>query len=34
MINRLHFTVQGIGSIRNIKSGMNTGRSLKINNHC
>ncbi len=29
MINRLHFTVQGIDSIRNIKSGMNTGRSFK-----
>ena len=29
MINRLHFTVQGIDSIRNIKSGMKTGRSFK-----
>ena len=29
MINRLHFTVKGIDSIRNIKSGMNTGRSFK-----
>lgn len=29
MINRLHLTVQGIGLIRNIKSGMNTGRSFK-----
>ena len=29
MINRLHFTVQGIGSIRNIKSGMNTGGNFK-----
>ena len=26
MINRLHLTVEGIESIRKIKSGMNTGR--------
>jgi len=29
MINRSHFTVEGINSIRKIKSGMNTGRNLE-----
>jgi hypothetical protein len=28
MINRAHLTVEGIKSIREIKSGMNTGRSF------
>jgi hypothetical protein len=28
MINRSHLTVEGISSIRKIKSGMNTGRSF------
>jgi hypothetical protein len=26
MVNRSHLTVEGISSIREIKSGMNTGR--------
>ena len=36
MINRSHLTVEGINSIREIKSGMNRGRSVvfKISNHC
>lgn len=29
MINRSHLTVEGINSIRKIKSGMNTGRSFE-----
>jgi hypothetical protein len=28
MINRAHLTVEGINSIREIKSGMNIGRSF------
>jgi hypothetical protein len=28
MVNRSHRTVEGINSIRKIKSGMNTGRSF------
>ena len=31
MLNRSHLTVQGINSIRKIKSGMNTGRNFKDN---
>ena len=29
MINRYHLTVEGINSIRKIKSGMNTGRDIE-----
>lgn len=29
MVNRIHLTVQGIDSIKKIKSGMNTGRNIK-----
>jgi hypothetical protein len=29
MLNRSHLTVEGITSIREIKSGMNTGRKFK-----
>jgi hypothetical protein len=29
MVNRFHLTVEGIDSIRKIKSGMNTGRNLE-----
>jgi hypothetical protein len=28
MFNRYHLTVEGINSIRKIKSGMNTGRNF------
>jgi hypothetical protein len=28
MINRAHLTVEGINSVREIKSGMNIGRSF------
>jgi hypothetical protein len=28
MLNRSHLTVEGINSIRKIKSGMNTGRNF------
>lgn len=31
MLNRSHLTVEGINSIRKIKSGMNTGRNLEDN---
>jgi hypothetical protein len=31
MLNRSHLTVEGINSIRKIKSGMNTGRDIKGN---
>jgi hypothetical protein len=31
MLNRCHLTVEGINSIRKIKSGMNTGRNLEDN---
>lgn len=31
MLNRTHLTVEGINSIRKIKSGMNTGRNFKDN---
>ena len=31
MVNRSHLTVEGINSIRKIKSGMNTGRNLEDN---
>ena len=29
MVNRSHLTIEGIGIIKEIKSGMNTGRSFK-----
>jgi hypothetical protein len=31
MLNRIHLTVEGINYIRNIKSGMNTGRKFGDN---
>ena len=31
MLNRSHLTVEGINSIRKIKSGMNTGRNFENN---
>jgi hypothetical protein len=31
MLNHFHVTVEGINSIRKIKSGMNTGRKLEDN---
>jgi hypothetical protein len=31
MLNRYHLTVEGINSIRKIKSGMNTGRNFENN---
>jgi hypothetical protein len=31
MLNRSHLTVEGINSIRKIKSGMNTGRNFEDN---
>ena len=34
IINRSHLTVEGINSIRKIKSAMNIGRSFKVYNHC
>jgi hypothetical protein len=31
MFNRSHLTIEGINSIRKIKSGMNTGRHIEDN---